>query len=161
MEMAGVTGALAEMSAQKSSAVSDKIVADAIKTKDMETIINPDPEHLAPLEGRILLKKMKVQEKQASGLYLPEKAQMAKGTVYARVVRAAVHRLAQDGVTLVPMKIKKDMIVLINEYGGLPVGRTEDHVIMTEVEILGIHEGPTGNEEAAMKSFSNNPRAIG
>lgn len=125
-----------------------------------EVIVNPDPELLEPLEGRVLLKKMSVESKAKSGLILPEKAQVGKGTCYARVVKAHTHRLAQDGVTRIPMTVKTGMIVLINEYGGLPVGRTETHVIMSEIEVLGIHTEPAGKGSAAMQSFSNNPRAI-
>lgn len=161
MDMAGVSSHVEEIMAAKSNAENEAVVNDAIKQMDQEVILNPDPELLDVLEGRLLLKKMRIQETAGTvGLILPEKERTAKGTIYARVKKAAEFRLAQDGVTKIPMRVKKDMIVLINEYAGLPVGRTEDYIMLTEVEVLGIHTGATGAAPAAAKSFSNNPRAL-
>lgn len=127
-------------------------VEQAIAEKDLETIVNPDPEFLKPLEGRLILKKMRLQERNAAGLFLPEEAQIAKGTCYARVVKAATHRLATDQVTRIPMQVQQGMVVLVNEYAGLPIGRTKDYIIMTEIEVLGIHEGGLSKGSGAPKS---------
>jgi chaperonin GroES len=93
-------------------------------------------ETIRPLHDRILIRRMKEDEKTAGGLFIPDtaKEKPQKGEVIA----TGSGRVNEDGKVF-PLEVKKGDKVLFSKYAGtdLKFG-TEDYLMITENDVLGI-----------------------
>jgi chaperonin GroES len=93
-------------------------------------------EKIRPLHDRILVRRMKEDEKTAGGLYIPDtaKEKPQKGEVIA----TGKGRVNEDGKVF-PLEVKAGDKVLFSKYAGtdLKFG-TEDYLMITENDVLGI-----------------------
>ncbi|KAI9011686.1 chaperonin 10-like protein [Hyaloraphidium curvatum] len=90
---------------------------------------------IIPLFDRILVQRVKAQERTASGIFIPEKAQeqMNEGVVVA----AGPGALDKDGKTI-PVACKVGDKVLLPPYGGNNVKMGEqEYILYRDSEILG------------------------
>jgi len=90
---------------------------------------------LKPLADRVLVKRIKNEEKTAGGLYIPESAK--EKAQMGRVVAVGAGRLDKDG-SRVPVDVATGQTVYFGKYAGTEAG--EDYLIIREDEILGVVE---------------------
>ena len=90
---------------------------------------------LRPLADRVLIKRIKNEEKTAGGLYIPESAK--EKAQLAIVVTVGAGRLDKDG-NRVPLDVAPGQTVYFGKYAGTEAG--DDHLIIREDEILGVVE---------------------
>lgn len=91
-----------------------------------------------PLEDRIVIKPAEQESKTASGIYLPEssKERPVRGTVIA----VGPGKRLKNG-NIVQPSVKKGDIVVYGKYAGSEIEiKGEQHLILSEKEILGIVE---------------------
>ncbi len=92
--------------------------------------------NIRPLHDRILIRRMKEDEKTAGGLYIPDtaKEKPQKG----EVVATGNGRVNEDGKVF-PLEVKKGDKVLFSKYAGtdLKLG-TDEFLMITEADVLGI-----------------------
>ena len=91
---------------------------------------------LKPLNDRVLVKRLDVEEKTAGGLFIPDtaKEKPSKG----EVVAVGPGRVNNDGKTI-PMQVKPGNAVLFNKYAGTEIKLDgEEHLVMREDDILAI-----------------------
>jgi chaperonin GroES len=93
-------------------------------------------EKIRPLHDRILVRRMKEDEKTAGGIIIPDtaKEKPQKGEVIA----TGKGRVNEDGKVF-PLEVKAGDKVLFSKYAGtdLKFG-TEDYLMITENDVLGI-----------------------
>lgn len=93
-------------------------------------------ENIRPLHDRILVRRMKEDEKTAGGIIIPDtaKEKPQKG----EVVATGNGRITDDGKTR-PLEVKAGDKVLFSKYAGtdLKLG-TEEFLMITEGDVLGI-----------------------
>jgi len=91
---------------------------------------------IRPLHDRILIRRMKEDEKTAGGIIIPDtaKEKPQKG----EVVAIGNGRVSEDGKVF-PLEVKKGDQVLFSKYAGtdLKFGG-EDYLMITENDVLGI-----------------------
>mmetsp|Transcript_11037 Transcript_11037/g.17671 ORF Transcript_11037/g.17671 Transcript_11037/m.17671 type:complete len:132 (+) Transcript_11037:466-861(+) len=90
----------------------------------------------APLFNRVLIQRVAVETKTASGILLPESAQKAlnQGTIVA----VGPGGRAADG-TKIPMELKVGDDVLLPEYGGQKVQLgSDEYMLYQDNDILGV-----------------------
>ena len=93
---------------------------------------------LKPLNDRVLVKRLEMEEKTAGGIIIPDtaKEKPQKG----KVVAAGPGKLDEDGKE-VKMSVKKGDIVLFSKYAGNEIKIDgEEHLIMREDDILAVFE---------------------
>jgi chaperonin GroES len=92
--------------------------------------------NIRPLHDRILVRRMKEEEKTAGGIIIPDtaKEKPQKG----EVVATGNGRVTDDGKTR-PMEVKKGDQVLFSKYAGtdLKLG-ADEYLMITETDVLGI-----------------------
>lgn len=91
---------------------------------------------LKPLNDRVLVKRIEVEEKTAGGIYIPDSAKEkpSKG----EVVAAGPGKLDDDGKR-VKMAVKVGDSVLFAKYAGMEISIDgEEHLVMREDDILAI-----------------------
>ncbi|ORX99771.1 chaperonin GroS [Basidiobolus meristosporus CBS 931.73] len=89
---------------------------------------------IVPLLDRILVQRIKPEQRTASGILIPEKAQEALNE--GRVVATGKGALDKDG-KLIPMSVKEGDKVLLPPYGGNPVKvDKEEYLLFRDSEIL-------------------------
>ncbi len=93
-------------------------------------------ETIRPLHDRILIRRMKEDDKTAGGIIIPDtaKEKPQKG----EVVATGKGRINEDGKVF-PLEVKAGDKVLFSKYAGtdLKFG-TEDYLMITENDVLGI-----------------------
>lgn len=92
--------------------------------------------NIRPLHDRILVRRMKEDEKTAGGLYIPDtaKEKPQKG----EVVATGNGRVNEDGKVF-PLEVKKGDKVLFSKYAGTDLKLGSDEFLMiTEADVLGI-----------------------
>ncbi len=91
---------------------------------------------ITPLGDRVLVKPLDREEVSSGGIVLPDtaKEKPQEGTILA----VGSGRVLEDG-TKVPMEVKQGDKVLYGKYAGteIKIG-TEDHLILSERDILGV-----------------------
>jgi chaperonin GroES len=93
---------------------------------------------IRPLHDRILVKRIKEQDKTASGLYIPDTAK--EKPVEAQVVAVGNGKVLEDGTVRKP-ELKKGDRILFSKYSGSEVKIDgEEHLIMREDDILAVVE---------------------
>lgn len=94
---------------------------------------------LIPCDDRVLVLREPVKTKTESGLIIPEEAQEKanKGTIIA----VGPGRMAADGVTTIPVRLKVGDVVLIGKYGGVDFKVDgDDFMVIKENDILGVFQ---------------------
>jgi len=89
-----------------------------------------------PLNDRVLLQRLKNEEKTESGLIIPEAAQEEAQT--GKVISVGAGRREADG-KITPLAVKAGDVVYFGKYAGTKAGK--EHLILREDEILGVVEG--------------------
>jgi len=93
---------------------------------------------IRPLHDRILVKRVKEEEKTKGGIIIPDTAK--EKPIEAKVVAVGTGRILDSG-ELRALAVKKGDLVLFGKYGGTEVKIDgEDHLILREDDILGIIE---------------------
>jgi len=93
---------------------------------------------IRPLHDRVLVKRVKEEEKTKGGIIIPDTAK--EKPIEAKVVSVGTGRLLDNG-EVKPLAVKKGDLVLFGKYGGTEVKIDgEEHLILREDDILGIIE---------------------
>ncbi|WP_285907627.1 co-chaperone GroES [Pseudodesulfovibrio pelocollis] len=91
---------------------------------------------LKPLNDRVLVKRLEVEEKTSGGIYIPDSAK--EKPMKGEVVAAGPGKLDEDGKR-VKMTVKKGDTVLFAKYAGTEISIDgDDHLVMREDDILAI-----------------------
>jgi chaperonin GroES len=93
---------------------------------------------IRPLQDRIIVKRVKEEEKTKGGLYIPDtaKEKPIEGTVLA----VGNGKVLEDG-TVRRLDVKEGDRVLFGKYSGTEVKlEGEEHLILREDDILGVLE---------------------
>ncbi len=93
---------------------------------------------LKPLNDRVLVKRLEMEEKTAGGIIIPDSAK--EKPMKGKVVAAGPGKLDESG-KMVKMTVKKGDTVLFSKYAGTEIGIDgEEHLVMREDDILAIVE---------------------
>jgi len=93
---------------------------------------------IRPLHDRVLVKRVKEEEKTKGGIIIPDTAK--EKPIEAKVVAVGNGRRLDNG-EIQPLAVKKGDLVLFGKYGGTEVKIDgEEHLILREDDILGIIE---------------------
>lgn len=93
---------------------------------------------LKPLNDRVLVKRLEVEEKTAGGIYIPDSAK--EKPMKGEIVAAGPGKLDDDGER-VAMTVKVGDTVLFAKYAGSEVALdSEEVLVMREDDILAIVE---------------------
>jgi chaperonin GroES len=93
---------------------------------------------IRPLQDRILVKRLKEEEKTKGGIIIPDSAKEKPSE--GIVVAVGKGKVLENG-TKVALDVKKGERVLFSKYGGTEVKiEGEEHLIMREDDILGVVE---------------------
>lgn len=92
--------------------------------------------NIRPLHDRLLVRRMKEEEKTAGGIIIPDTAK--EKPQRGEVVATGNGRVSDEGKAL-PLEVKCGDQVLFSKYAGtdLKLG-TEDYLMITESDVLGI-----------------------
>lgn len=93
---------------------------------------------IRPLHDRVLVKRIKEEEKTAGGIIIPEtaKEKPTKGEIIA-----VGNGFRNDSGEIVPLEVKKGDIVLFAKWGGTEIKiNGEELVVMKESDIIAIEE---------------------
>ncbi|XPV75454.1 MAG: co-chaperone GroES [Desulfovibrio sp.] len=94
--------------------------------------------NLKPLGDRVLVKRLDVEEKTTSGIYIPDSA---KEKPMQAVVVAAGPGAKDEKGEVTPLTVKEGDVVLFAKYAGNEIAiNGGDHLIMREDDILAIVE---------------------
>jgi chaperonin GroES len=93
---------------------------------------------IRPLADRVIVRRIKEEEKTKGGLYIPDTAK--EKPVEGNVVAVGNGKVLEDG-TVRRLDVKEGDRVLFGKYSGNEVKiEGEDHLILREDEILGVLE---------------------
>ena len=90
-------------------------------------------ENLRPLGNRVLVKRVKNEEKTASGIIIPDSAQ--EKAQQGAVLAVGPGNWDNSG-NAIPMQVKSGDMIYFGKYSGTEAG--EDYLILREDEILGV-----------------------
>jgi len=93
---------------------------------------------LRPLQDRILVKRVKEEEKTKGGIIIPDTAK--EKPAEGKVTAVGNGKLGDDGKR-VPLEIKKGDRILFGKYSGTEVNvEGDEYLIMREDDVLGVIE---------------------
>ena len=93
---------------------------------------------IRPLHDRVLVKRVKEEEKTKGGIIIPDTAK--EKPIEAKVVAVGKGKILDSGEQR-KLDVKKGDVVLFGKYGGTEVKiGGEEHLILREDDILGIIE---------------------
>ena len=93
---------------------------------------------LRPLQDRIIVKRIKEEEKTAGGIIIPDTAK--EKPQEGKVIAAGKGKILENG-KVSPTTVKKGDRVLFSKYAGTDVKIDgEEHLIMREDDVLGVIE---------------------
>ena len=93
---------------------------------------------IRPLQDRVIVRRVKEEEKTKGGLYIPDTAK--EKPIEATVVAVGNGKVLEDG-TVRKLDIKAGDRILFGKYSGTEVKIDgEEHLIMREDDILGVIE---------------------
>ena len=93
---------------------------------------------IRPLQDRVIVRRVKEEEKTKGGLYIPDTAK--EKPIEATVVAVGNGKVLEDG-TVRKLDIKAGDRVLFGKYSGTEVKIDgEEHLILREDDILGVIE---------------------
>ena len=91
---------------------------------------------LRPLQDRILVQRVKEEEKTKGGIIIPDTAK--EKPVEGRVITAGIGKLSEEG-DRIALEVKKGDRILFGKYSGTEVKiEGEEYLIMREDDVLGI-----------------------
>ena len=89
-----------------------------------------------PLQDRIVVKRMKEEDRTAGGILIPETAK--EKPLKGEVVAVGKGALNSDG-KLIPMELVVGDVVFFNKWGGTEIKiNNEDFLVMKESDVLGV-----------------------
>ena len=93
---------------------------------------------LRPLQDRILVQRVKEEDKTKGGIIIPDTAK--EKPVEGRVIAAGIGKLSEKG-DRIALEIKKGDRILFGKYSGTEVKiEDEEYLIMREDDVLGVIE---------------------
>ncbi|MGA7143308.1 MAG: co-chaperone GroES [Desulfobacterales bacterium] len=93
---------------------------------------------LRPLQDRILVQRVKEEEKTKGGIIIPDTAK--EKPVEGRVIAAGIGKLNEEGKRIA-LEVKKGDRILFGKYSGNEVKiEGEEYLIMREDDVLGVIE---------------------
>ncbi len=93
---------------------------------------------IRPLQDRVLVKRVKEEEKTKGGIIIPDTAK--EKPIEAKVVAVGNGKVLDNGESR-PLEVKKGDRVLFGKYSGTEVKiEGEEHLILREDDILGVVE---------------------
>lgn len=93
---------------------------------------------LRPLQDRILVQRVKEEEKTKGGIIIPDTAK--EKPVEGRVIAAGIGKLSEEG-NRIALEVKKGDRILFGKYSGNEVKvEGEEYLIMREDDVLGVIE---------------------
>ncbi|MGA8179395.1 MAG: co-chaperone GroES [Desulfobacterales bacterium] len=93
---------------------------------------------LRPLQDRILVQRVKEEEKTKGGIIIPDTAK--EKPVEGRVIAAGIGKFSEEGKRIA-LEVKKGDRILFGKYSGNEVKiEGEEYLIMREDDVLGIIE---------------------
>jgi len=93
---------------------------------------------IRPLRDKILVKRLEGEEKSKGGIIIPDSAK--EKPMEGLVVAVGTGKLNEEG-KVIPMVVKVGDRILFAKYSGTEVKiEGDDHLVITEEEILGIIE---------------------
>ncbi len=91
---------------------------------------------IRPLQDRILVKRIKEEEKTAGGLFIPDAAKEKPSE--GEIIAVGNGKVLEDGKVR-PLDVKPGDRILFSKYGGTEVKLDGvEHLIMREDDILGV-----------------------
>ena len=94
---------------------------------------------IRPLQDRVIVRRVKEEEKTKGGLYIPDTAK--EKPVEGMVLAVGNGKILEDG-TVRKLDVKAGDRVLFGKYSGTEVKvEGEEHLILREDDILGVIEG--------------------
>ena len=94
---------------------------------------------IKPLQDRVIVRRVKEEEKTKGGLYIPDTAK--EKPVEGTVIAVGNGKTLEDGTTR-KLDVKEGDRVLFGKYSGTEVKiEGEEHLILREDDILGVIEG--------------------
>ncbi len=93
---------------------------------------------IRPLQDRILVQRVKEEEKTKGGIIIPDTAK--EKPVEGKVMAVGKGKIGDDGKAI-PLDVKKGDLILFSKYGGTDVKISgEEYLIMREDDVLGVIE---------------------
>ena len=93
---------------------------------------------IRPLQDRVILKRIKEEEKSKGGIIIPDTAK--EKPQEGKVVAVGKGKVDDNG-KIIPLDVKVNDLVLFGKYSGSEINMDgEEHLIMREEDILGIIE---------------------
>ena len=93
---------------------------------------------LRPLQDRILVQRVKEDEKTKGGIFIPDTAK--EKPIEGRVIAAGKGKLSEEGKRIA-LEVRKGDRVLFGKYSGTEVKiEDEEYLIMREDDVLGVIE---------------------
>jgi chaperonin GroES len=93
---------------------------------------------LRPLQDRILVQRVKEEEKTKGGIIIPDTAK--EKPVEGRVIAAGIGKLSEEG-NRIALEVKKGDLILFGKYSGNEIKiEGEEYLIMREDDVLGVIE---------------------
>jgi len=94
---------------------------------------------IRPLQDRIIVERLELDEKTASGLYIPDTAK--EKPQQGRVIAVGKGRVKEDG-GIQPLDLKSGDRILFGKYSGSEIKIDgNEYLIMREDDVLGVLEG--------------------
>jgi len=91
-----------------------------------------------PLGDKILVQRLKAEEKTASGIFLPESAK--EKPQQAKVVRVGTGKVLEDG-TKAKFQVKEGDTIILGKWGGTEIKVDgQEFIVMGEDEVLAVVE---------------------
>jgi len=91
---------------------------------------------LKPLNDRVLVKRLEMEEKTAGGIYIPDSAK--EKPMKGEIVAAGPGKIDDNGKR-VKMTVKNGDMVLFAKYAGMEVNIDDDEIlVMREEDILAV-----------------------
>jgi chaperonin GroES len=93
---------------------------------------------LRPLQDRILVQRVKEEEKTKGGIIIPDTAK--EKPVEGRVIAVGIGKLSEEGKRIA-LEVKKGDRILFGKYSGNEIKiEGEEYLIMREDDVLGVIE---------------------
>ena len=93
---------------------------------------------LRPLQDRILVQRVKEEEKTKGGIIIPDTAK--EKPAEGRVIAVGIGKLSEEG-NRIALEVKKGDRILFGKYSGNEIKiEGEEYLIMREDDVLGIIE---------------------
>ena len=98
---------------------------------------------IRPLYDRIIVKRVDIQRKTASGIVIPDTA--AEKPEQGEIIAVGNGRLLQDG-SITPLQVKPGQQILFAKYSGQTIKlNVEEFLVMREEDVLGVFEESAEN----------------